>query len=125
MMLPADEYFISYYSEDRRALQLAKYYLSKWGTIEKNASKLNEAYSEIAFLLFSALSEMTEEERKFLADKYRVDIYKKWAKPDKEVAKKNDMKLSEYQKLRKGVEYKFYYYLKPLRQKEKEKEGVL
>ena len=113
-MLSADDYHVRYYSSDRRALQLSKYYLGKWGKIEKNASQLSEVYSRIAFILFSALKEMTEEERKFLADKFRVTIARKSSRPDKEIAKKYGMELSEYRELRKGIEYKFYYYLKPL-----------
>lgn len=118
-MLDVDDYHVRYYSSDRRALQLSKYYLNKWGWIERNASQLDKLYGEIAFILFSALKEMTEEERKFLADKFRVTIARKSSRPDKEIAKKYGMELSEYRELRKGVEYKFYYYLKPLIQKHK------
>lgn len=123
-MLSADDYHVRYYSSDRRALQLSKYYLGKWGKIEKNVSQLSEAYSRIAFILFSALKEMTDNERKFLADKYRVTIYSKIARPDREVAEEYEMNYSDYQKLRKGVEYKFYSYLKPLIQKQKEAKGL-
>ena len=123
-MLSADDYHVRYYSSDRRALQLSKYYLNKWGWIERNASQLDELYGEIAFILFSALKEMTEEERKFLADKFRVTIERKSSRPDKEIAKEYGMELSEYRELRKGVEYKFYYYLKPLIQKNKVEKGV-
>ena len=118
-MLSADDYHVRYYSSDRRALQLSKYYLNKWGWIERNASQLSEVYSRIAFILFSALKEMTEEERKFLADKFRVTIERKSSRPDKEIAKEYGMELSEYRELRKGVEYKFYSFLKPLIQKHK------
>lgn len=123
-MLQADDYIVRYRSDDKRALQLSKYYLNKWGVIERNASRLNEHYTEIAFLLFSALKEMTEEERKFLSDKYRVVIRKKSSKPDKEIAKEYGMELLEYQKLRRGVEYKFYSHLKPLIQKTKKEKGI-
>ena len=123
-MLQADDYHVRYYSSDRRALQLSKYYLNKWGVIEKNASRLNESYTEIAFILFSALKEMTEEERKFLADKFRVTIERKSSRPDREIAKEYGMELSEYRELRKGVEYKFYYYLKPLVQTSKKEKGI-
>lgn len=119
-MLNADDYHVRYYSSDRRALQLSKYYLNKWGWIERNASQLDESYKEIAFILFSALKEMTEEERKFLADKFRVTIARKSSRPDKEIAEEYGMELQEYRKLRKGVEYKFYSYLKPLLQEHKE-----
>lgn len=123
-MLSADDYHVRYYSSDRRALQLSKYYLNKWGKIERNVSQLSEVYSRIAFILFSALKEMTEEERKFLADKYRVIIFGRWSKSDKELAEEYGMKLSDYQKLRKGIEYKFYYYLKPLVQTSKKEKGI-
>ena len=123
-MLQVAEYHIRYYSSDRRSLQLSKYYLGKWGVIEKNASRLNESYTEIAFILFSALKEMTEEERKFLADKFRVTIAKKSSRPDKDIAKEYGMELSEYRDLRKGIEYKFYYYLKPLVQTSKKEKGI-
>lgn len=123
-MLQADEYYNQFYSNDRRALQLSKYYLNKWGVIEKNASRLNESYTEIAFILFSALKEMTEEERNFLADKYRVTIAKKSSRPDKEIANDYGMELLEYRNLRKGIEYKFYYHLKPLIQTAKKEKGI-
>jgi len=123
-MLLANEYLTSYYSEDRRALQLSKYYLSKWGKIEKNASKLNKNDKKVAYILYSTLNKMAEDERKFLANKYRVMIYGKSAKPDKELAEVYDMDLLEYRNLRKGIEYKFYYYLKPSIQKRKKVKGI-
>lgn len=123
-MLQADEYYNQFYSNDRRALQLSKYYLNKWGVIEKNASRLNESYTEIAFILFSALKEMTEEERNFLADKYRVTIAKKSSRPDKEIANDYGMELLEYRNLRKGIEYKIYCHLKPLIQTAKKEKGI-
>lgn len=115
-MLTADEYFNQYPSYDRRALQLSKYYLSRWGKIERNASELSELHSEIAYILFSALNEMTEKEREFLGDKYRVIIFGRVAKSDKEMASQYNMKLVDYQNLRKGIEYKFYHKMKPLLQ---------
>lgn len=113
-MLKAEEYYDKYISYDRRALQLSKHYLSRWGKIERNAAQLNETQKEIAFLLFSTLKELTEKEREFLGNKYRVIIFGKKAKSDKEVAEEYNMRLSDYQKLRKGLEYKFYHFLKPL-----------
>lgn len=113
-MLKAEEYYDKYLSYDRRALQLSKYYLSRWAKTERNAAQLNETQKEIAFLLFSTLKELTEKEREFLGDKYRVILFGKNSKSDKEVAKEYEMNLIDYQELRKGVEYKFYYYLKPL-----------
>ena len=123
-MLQVDDYHVRYYSSDRRALQLSKYYLNKWGKIERNVSQLSEVYSRIAFILFSALKEMTEEERRFLADKFRVTIARKSSRPDKEIAKEYGMELSEYRELRKGVEYKFYSYLKPLVQTSNKEKGI-
>lgn len=119
-MLQTDDYHARYYCDDRRTFQLSKYYLSKWGIIERNASQLDKHYSEMAFILFNTLKEMTEEERKFLSEKYRVTIPMKAHRPDREVAEEYGMELQEYRKLRKGVEYKFYSYLKPLLQEHKE-----
>lgn len=113
-MLKAEEYYDKYLSYDRRALQLSKYYLSRWAKTERNAAQLNETQKEIAFLLFSTLKELTKKEREFLGDKYRVILFGKNSKSDKEVAEEYNMRLSDYQKLRRGLEYKFYYYLKPL-----------
>lgn len=121
-MLQVDDYHARYYSDDRRALQLSKYYLNKWGIIERNASRLNESYTEIAVILFSTLKEMTDLERKFLSEKYRVTIARKSSRPDEELAEKYGMKLLEYRELRKGIEYKFYYYLKSLL--EEHKKGI-
>lgn len=97
-----------------RSLQLAKYYLSKWGRIENNIANLSVAEKRIAKLLFTSLKQMTAEEREFLASKYRVIIFGKASRTDKEVAEEYKMKLIDYQNLRKGIEYKFYFYLKPL-----------
>jgi len=113
-MLTADEYHARYYSHDTRALQLAKYYLGRWGFIERNASRLSEHYQEVAYILFSALNEMTEEEREFLANKYRVTIFMQQSKNDKELFEEYDVTLYRYRLIRKGVEYKFYHHLKPL-----------
>lgn len=55
-------------------MQHSKYYLIKWGRIEQNASQLNKHLKKIAYLLFSAMNEMTDKERQFLADKYQVII---------------------------------------------------
>lgn len=113
-MLTADEYINQYISYDRRALQLSKYYLSRWAKVERNASQLDEMEKETAFLLFSVLKELTEKERQFLGDKYRVILFGKSSKSDKEVAEEYNMRFSDYQNLRKGLEYKFYHFLKPL-----------
>lgn len=123
-MLKAEEYYDKYLSYDRRALHLSKYYLSRWAKTERNAAQLNETQKEIAFLLFSTLKELTKKEREFLGDKYRVILFGKNSKSDKEVAEEYNMRLSDYQKLRKGLEYKFYYYLKPLVQTSKKEKGI-
>lgn len=115
-MLTADEYLDQYLSYDRRALQLSKYYLSRWGKIERKAAGLDDVHSEIAYILFSTLKELTEKEREFLGDKYRVIIFGRVAKSDKEMASQYNMKLVDYQNLRKGIEYKFYHKMKPLLQ---------
>jgi len=115
-MLTADEYHALYYHKDKRVFQLAKHYLSKWGIIENNASQLDEDYNEIAYLLFSALNEMTEEERAFLANKYRTPTFYQENRSDKKMADEYDLTLKEYRALRKGVERKFYHYLNKIKQ---------
>lgn len=101
-----------YYDDFPRALQLAKFYLKEWGKIDKDITGLSDEEKEFAIKLYSTLKNLTEYERKILGDKYRVDIFRKYAKPDKELAADYDMSFYSYRKLRKGIEYKFFYYLR-------------
>lgn len=109
-----EENYIKYYDENKRALQKAKFFLSRWGKIENNISNLSPRKKRIAKMLFSTLKKLTKEEREFLASKYRVVIFGKASRTDKEVAAMYDMDFQDYVMLRRSIEYKFYYYLKDL-----------
>ena len=101
-----------YHDDFPRALQLAKYHLKEWGKIEKDITALSDEEKEFAIRLYATLKHMTEEERQLLGDKYRVDVFGRYANPDLELAKQYEMELDYYRRLRKGIEYKFFYYLR-------------
>lgn len=112
-MLRVEDYTM-FKEGNKGALQKTKFFLSRWGRTEENFSKLTRIEKRNAKLLFSALKKLTKEEREFLASKYRVVIFGKASRTDKEVAAMYDMDFNEYVMLRRGIEYKFYYYLKDL-----------
>src|SRR5699024_2304076 len=66
---------------------------------------------EMAKDLFSSLKLMTEKERNFLASKYRAIVPTKQSIPDREMAKKYNIEMKEYAKIRKAIEFKFFCYL--------------
>lgn len=95
----------------RSPLQLSSRYLSKWGEFERNISILSDHETQMAKDLFASLKLMTEKERNFLASKYRAIVPTKQSIPDREVAKKYDMEMKEYVKIRRAIEFKFFCYL--------------
>lgn len=112
-MLITDDYIKYYYSNtEMYALQIAKYHLIRWGKIEKNIVDLGSDLKPIAKSLFGALRKLTIDERAILAAKYRTDEKGRPSKTDKEAADALDMELLKYQELRRGIEHKFYYYIK-------------
>lgn len=114
-MLDRNDYK-QYKSNLKRALTLPKYYLSKWDYFEKNISSLSDHELELAKILYSTLEHLTEEERIFLANKYRSKYTKEYNgslnyKLDRVAAKEHDLSLNQYGKLRRAVESKFFHYL--------------
>lgn len=95
----------------RSPLQLSSRYLSNWGKFERNISTLSDNEIEMAKDLFSSLKLMTEKERNFLASKYRAIVPTKQSIPDREMAKKYNIEMKEYAKIRKAIEFKFFCYL--------------
>ncbi|MET3684478.1 hypothetical protein ABID56_002615 [Alkalibacillus flavidus] len=57
-------------------------------------------------ILYATLKELTEEQRSFLADKYRVD--RSTPIPDKEMAERYNMTQLDYMNMRKRYERLFY-----------------
>lgn len=86
------------------------YYLRKWHRYQENLNYLNERGIRDAKILFSALSELPEEERAFLADKYCVPTKKKngvGVRPkDSDLAQQYGMDTEEYRKQRRSLERK-------------------
>lgn len=107
----ADDYK-KYYDDYDRVPQLAKYYLKDWDSIDKNIQTLEGRKLEIAKILYQTLGHLTEYERKLLADKYRVDLFQVYCRTDKELAAEMELTLKDYGNLRRGIEFKFFYYLK-------------
>lgn len=111
-----EEDYRQYESDSKRALTLPKYFLSKWGYFEANATSLTDIELNNAKKLYATLGHLTEEERIFLGNKYRSIYEKKHKnsrnyKTDKIVAKEHGMTKKEYVQLRRGIEHKFFYYL--------------
>lgn len=114
-MLKASDYD-KYKTDLQRALTLPKHFLSKWGYYEANASSLTETDLKKARKLYATLGHLTDDERIFLANKYRSNYQRKFKnskkyKIDKVAAKEHDMTKKEYVNLRRGIELKFFYYL--------------
>lgn len=97
---------------NRNPLQIAKYYLRNWGYFEKNIIDLDDIEKEQATKLFKALKQLTEEERAFLASRYRLTSKQLKMITDKNLVREYEMTLLDYAELRKGVEYKLFHYLK-------------
>lgn len=117
-MLKADDYK-QYITGIRGSLRITKHYLSKWDYYERNVSKLVDIELKKAKILYEALGHLTEDERKFLANKYRVTLeedrgYTLNYKRDKDLAKEAKMTMKEYIQLRRGIELKFFHYLKQI-----------
>lgn len=114
-MLKAEDYKkYAHVNNQKRAVQIAKFYLSKWGKIERSFSKLNQVEKDMAKRLYATLKKITPEELEFLSNKYRVANSGKIGRTDKELAEMYGISLLEYTALRKGIECKFFYHLKHL-----------
>lgn len=105
-----------YETDLQRRLTLPKYYLSRWAQYEQNATSLEGWDLKRAKILYKTLGHLTEEERIFLAEKYRVSFEKKYNtspkyKLDKDIAKEHGMTIEKYRKTRRGIELKFFHYL--------------
>lgn len=105
-----------YKTDLRRRLTLPKYYLSKWDYFELNATNLEGIDLKEAQILYKTLAHLTEDERVFLANKYRATYSKNKNespnyKIDKTAAKEHEMTVKAYRRLRTGVELKFFHYL--------------
>lgn len=115
-MLKADDYK-EYMTGLRGQFQTSKYLLRNWVHYERNFSSLEEAELNNARRLYTGLGHLTEEERMFLADKYRSALKKDRGhaqryRLDKKLAKEHGMKKLDYAELRKGIELKLSHYLK-------------
>lgn len=115
-MLDAKDYK-QYETGVKNQLSTPKYLLRNWTHYERNITKLIEAERRNAKRLYSALGHLTEEERLFLAKKYRATLpkdrhYTQRHRLDKDLAKEHEMKQKDYAELRRGIELKFLHYLK-------------
>lgn len=85
--------------------RLTKYYLRYWARFDKNMAYLSSTETIKMKILYSALKEISSEERQFLAKKYRVT--KKPFIPDAELATQYGIDLKEYREKRIALETKF------------------
>jgi len=90
--------------------QIVKYYLRKWGYFDKNVHYLNKVDSVKMKTLYSALMELSADERFFLAEKYRVG--EKQFIPDSILAAQHEMDLKGYRVKRIALENKLNPVLK-------------
>lgn len=117
-MLDAKNYK-QYETGRKGAFQIPKYLLRNWAHYERNISKLCELEMRNAKQLYAALGHLTEEERLFLAKKYRVALpkdrhYTQRHRLDKDLAKEHEMEQADYAELRRGIELKLLHYLKKI-----------
>ncbi|WP_028274770.1 hypothetical protein [Atopococcus tabaci] len=91
------------------------YNLRKWYKYQQNLNYLKEHEVVLAKILFSALNDLEEEERAFLASKYCVPYKVKngiSVRPtDKELAEEQGMSLSKYKAKRHRLERKMSYFI--------------
>lgn len=85
--------------------QRVKYFLGKWFYFDTQLSYLDEVETVQMKILYSSLKELTPEERKFLAEKYRVPE-KPYIK-DAILATRIGCSLEEYKSQRINIEKKF------------------
>src|SRR5690606_26193848 len=76
-----------------------------WPYIDSNLTELSNVEEVRAKILYSSLKELEPEERKLLAEKYRVE-QKPYIK-DSVIAEKHGIKLQEYRNKRVSIEEKF------------------
>lgn len=107
------EKYINDKNEDRNSLQVATFNLNKWKYYEDNIMNLSSLEKKGAKRLFKALKQLTPDERTFLAEKYRTR-YKgtNLSVPDKGLAKKRNLSITTYRKIRTAIQYKFFYFIK-------------
>lgn len=115
-MLDAKDYK-QYETHRKHTFSTPKYLLRHWTHYERNISKLCEAERANAKRLYDALGHLTEEERLFLARKYRAELekdrgYTQRHRLDKDLAEEHGMEQADYAELRQGIELKFLHYLK-------------
>lgn len=94
--------------------QVVKYYLSRWYYFDTHMDYLNEVDLIKMKILYKSLKELSSEERKFLADKYRVER-RPYIK-DIAIAIEIGMPIKAYQEKRIRIEDK----LRPILLKHKE-----
>ena len=82
--------------------RIVKYFLNNWSYYDQNVGYLSACESIRMKILYQTLKEMDPEERKFLANKYRVA--KKPIISDAVLAKQQGLSLMEYREKRIKVE---------------------
>lgn len=97
---------------------ITKYYLRRWYHLDKNISNLDESEEKNIKILYGALKNLEADERKLLADKYRVA--KKPHRTDLEMAEEYGMSVQAYMYKRVKIEDKLRPFIIELRDKYKE-----
>lgn len=89
--------------------RVVKHMLSNWLYYEQNISELPEESLRNFKLLYTALSQLSPEERLFLAEKYHTDKSKRLN--DQQLADKRGLTIKEYRQQRIAIEKKIAPYL--------------
>lgn len=100
--------------------QATKYLLNNWHRYDALGDQLDLVNRTNMKNLYLGLSKLTEEERRFLADKYH---HKSGRKTDREISKLHDIPERDYQKKRKAIETKLNGVIEPLTDKLHEETG--
>lgn len=94
---------------------ITKYYLRRWYHLDKNISNLDESEEKNIKILYGALKNLEADERKLLADKYRVA--KKPHRTDLEMAEEYGMSVQAYMYKRVKIEDKLRPFIIELKDK--------
>lgn len=85
---------------ERELFRMCRFYLIKWAKLHQNIERLTRLQEVQLKILYSALSEISEEDREFLKEKYLVTVINKRgylaSRTDPDMAKEMKLSLKAY-----------------------------